>query len=406
MFTEELYKDTTKKLEVKLVRNEESLLTSWQISDFISQLTKHYYKNELLNTISLALKHGVSPKNIIIFEDSFEINNPYANLRDLLNFEKTLDVRTFYHLGEPISMFPNQEIIAINSVFSYFRRINKILGSNRIPRISKNMLQKYYAKIRDKQSHESIIDEIETLAFSYVQESANPNINEETFDKRVKKLTKESLSSYSKYEKELETIQILSDKLEANDTDTFKNNKYQQLERDYYNSFFSKFEGLKRPIVGIFNNETQEVQILCQGFLTKAKHDSSRFLDMKSISHNSPYEALFTIGIPIVVPLISVLNVAITTRSLDNEYTESEAKRELAENNVIETLRRLDSLTDIEEIKAVEEIPQEYIKNNIKEVRELNSRRFQEPIEKYGFVNCKIEVNVIQQASPKQLSNT
>ena len=135
--------------------------------------------------------------------------------------------------------------------------------------------------------------------------------------------------------------------------------------------------------------------------MNRAKHDPSRFLDLKSISHNSPYEAIFTIGIPIVVSLISVLNVALIKRSIERESSETEREREEAEERVVETIKRLESLTEIEEVKSVEEIPQKYIQQTVKEMREQNSWRFQEPIEKYGFVNCNIEVSVVDGSSSK-----
>jgi hypothetical protein len=53
--------------------------------------------------------------------------------------------------------------------------------------------------------------------------------------------------------------------------------------------------------------------------MNKAKHDPSRFLDLKRISHNSQYEAIFNFGIPIIIPLIAVLNVALTSRRLETE---------------------------------------------------------------------------------------
>lgn len=402
MFVEEFYKDNTMKLEVKLARNNEALLTSWQISDFISQLTKHYYKNELLNTISLALKHGIPPKDIIIFEESFEINNAYSNINGLLDFTSYSDVKTFYHLGEPISMFPNEEVASIHSAFSHFRKTNEILGRYKFSRLSKNKLKLYYTMIREKTSHKEVITHMENLAKEIVREAGNPDTNRVLFHKNIENLTKYTLEKYSDYKKNFDSLEILASSLENNNFDILGQAKYRQLERQYFNAFFSKFESLKRPIVGIFYSDTQKVQIFCQSFMNKTKHDPSRFLDLKSISHNSPYEAIFTLGVPIVVSLIGVLNVALNTRSLGKESEDSITERREAEIRVAQTIERLESLTEIEEVKSVEEIPQQYIKRHVKEIRELNTRKFQEPIEKYGFVNSNIEVTVVDSSPTKQ----
>ena len=107
---------------------------------FYFSINKALLQNELLNTISLALKHGISPKDIIIFEESFEINNAYSNINGLLDFTSHSDVKAFYHLGEPISMFPNEEVASIHSAFSHFRKTNEILGRYKFSRLSKTNL--------------------------------------------------------------------------------------------------------------------------------------------------------------------------------------------------------------------------------------------------------------------------
>ena len=100
--------------------------------------------------------------------------------------------------------------------------------------------------------------------------------------------------------------------------------------------------------------------------------------------------------------MIGVLNVALNTRSLSKESEDSIKERREAEIRVAQTIERLESLTEIEEIKSVEEIPQQYIKRHVKDIRELNTRKFQEPIEKYGFVNSNIEVTVVDSSPTKQ----
>ncbi|WP_077324641.1 hypothetical protein [Virgibacillus siamensis] len=398
MFNEEEYKNTTKKLEVKFKRTEDDLLTSWQISDFISQLTKHYYKNELMNTISLALKHGISPKNIIIFNESFEINNSYQNI-GLLDLTKSADVKTFYHLLDPISMFPDEEITKIRLTFAYFRGINELLYHYQFSRLDKNNLIKYYTNVKNGLPYNEVIEDIESLAFEIVKETAIDERNKENFRKATKELTSKTIASFVSFEKDKPSLDILMESIEENDFTNFKNTTYQKLEIDYFNDFFTKFESLKRPIIGIYSPENKKVQILCDSFINKTKHDPSKFLDLKSISHNSPYEAIFHIGLTIVVPLITILSVSVNSRQLLEESTTSAQEREEAEARIEKTIQELQPATEIEEIKAVDEIPQDYIRNKMKENYNQNTQKFIEPVEKYGFANHRIEVRVFDTSS-------
>jgi hypothetical protein len=398
VFNEEIYKNTTKKLEVKFKRTEDDLLTSWQISDFISQLTKHYYKNELMNTISLALKQGISPKNIIIFKESFEINNSYQNI-GLLDLTKSTDVKTFYHLLDPISMFPDEEITKIRLIFAYFRGINELLYQYQFSRLDKNNLIKYYSNIKKGVTFNEIINEIQSLAFEIVKETASSDKNKENFEKSTKELTYEAINSFAKFERDKPFLDILIESIENNDFNIFNDSTYQKLEHDYFNDFFAKFVSLGRPIIGIYYPDNKKVQILCDSFINKTKQDPSKFLDLKSISHNSPYEAIFHIGLTIVVPLITILSVSLNSRQLLDESHTSTQEREEAEARIERTIQELKPATESEEIKAVDEIPQDYIRIRMKDNYNQNTQKFIEPIEKYGFANHRIEVRIFDTSS-------
>ena len=311
------------------MRTENDLLTSWQISDFISQLTKHYYKNELMNTISLALKNGISPKNIIIFNESFEINNHYQNI-GTLDFTKSLDVKTFYHLLDPISMVPNEEISKIKLIFSYFRGINELLYHFHFSRLDKNNLFKYYTKLKDGLSYKEVIEDIKNLALEIIKESATAGNSKKRIRKSIDELTFKTISLGTNFEKDKNLLNTLIESIEKNDFTPFQESTYQRLESEYLNEFFTKFESLKRPIIGIYYPDNKKVQILCDSFINKTKYDPSKFLDLKSISHNSPYEVIFHIGLTIVVPLISILSVSLNSRKLIEESNTSKHEREEA----------------------------------------------------------------------------
>ena len=70
--TEKIYKN---RIEVKFQSTDEKPLSGFQLPEFMNNLSKYYYKLDLINEISRYINEGSEVKNIFIISDSFEVNN-------------------------------------------------------------------------------------------------------------------------------------------------------------------------------------------------------------------------------------------------------------------------------------------------------------------------------------------
>lgn len=82
------------RVNLEMKRDGEKLLSSWQISSFIENLSRSYYKNELLNTIESYINKGTDLENIFIIDESFKLNNIYKNL-GILNLRNERDAKPY-----------------------------------------------------------------------------------------------------------------------------------------------------------------------------------------------------------------------------------------------------------------------------------------------------------------------
>lgn len=397
MFKETELKDYDTQLRVTLRRNKKDLLSPWQISNFVSTISSHYYKNELLNTISLALKEGIQPENIFIFSNSFNLYNSYSTL-DVIDLNEGNGVKEFYHLGTPISLFPNEFLIKLNIAFGYFRKANEILGRYDLLRINKDYLLGVINDIKSEQNNmENILERIRLLAIKQAGSSENKDFNMKQLEESLLNSYQKNLKNYKEFNKEQVVIESLIRDIKNNEIYHFESgSKYGQLERKYFSQFFTKLNDLKRPIVAIYNKDKNRIQILCGSFINNTKRDN-KFLDIKQISHNSPYLICFYIGVSVALPLIPLLKSIKLETEINNEEEELRREEVKTDKEIEEMLTLLAKLKDLPENKAVEEVTTKYLHEKIKEQQGINNEKFRKPIEKYGFDNRYLEIENIDE---------
>ncbi|MCU5063565.1 hypothetical protein OB986_20295 [Bacillus cereus] len=396
IFREKELKDYDTKLRITLKRNKDELLSPWQISNFISTISSHYYKNELLNTISLALKEGIEPENIFIFNNSFNLYNSYANL-DIIDLNDINGVKEFYHLGNPISLFPNEFLIKINIIFGYFRKANEILHRYNLSRMNKDILGDFITDIKHYENTiERVLDEIHNNAVEVIDSSKNKDFNIKQIKNSLSTSRRKYVNDYDEFLKEQINLEILINDVKSNIISSFKKDeKYGHLEREYFSNFFGKLNDLKRPIVAIYNKEENRIQILCSGFINSQKRDN-KFLDIKEISHNSPYLICFYIGVSVVLPLIPVLKSIKLKNTIEQEEEELIREELKTDEELEEILRELEELETLPENTAVNEVKTEFLHEKISLYQESNNEKFRKPIEKFEFDNRNIDIEKVE----------
>lgn len=396
MFNEDLYKDYSKKLELSLIRDNEGLLSSWQISNMIEQLSKYYYKNEIINTMSIALKEGVKPENIFIFHDSFKINNLYTDL-DVLDLNDVNGAKEFYHFGQPIGLFPNEKLEKIKISFRFFRDINMLFNSKNLNWLDKDYLVEIIRLITLNRPMDLIFDKIEEYAFSTISINKNDDVNIQQLITSVKKIKKSTIKNFDKLEDDLIIINILKEYLQDNDISILRDDKYKQHESKYFNAFHVKFEKLLRPVVGIYYPNSNKVKILCTKLIDKKEQKSrnSRFLDIKNLSHNSPYILDLFIGITAVPSLISILTYIKNNNQLKKEEQKATTLANNSDKELSNVLNLLETINKKEEFKAIHEISNDYVKDSLIKSQNINNEKFKEPIKRYGFANNNINIKIV-----------
>ncbi|MCP3026894.1 hypothetical protein [Halobacillus sp. A5] len=402
MFNEKEHKDYETRVELTLKRKEEGLLSPWQISNLVSKMSSYYYKNELLNTISLAIENGIRPNNIFIMDDSFNVNRSYSYV-NTFDLNKINDVKNFYHLGVPTSLFPNKTLLRVKLSFTYFSKIYTYLNSKNLDRPDKQKLIDIVDLCTKYNDIEEALNMIKDMAENIIIYNANPQLNKRKLIKKVNEIYDEIYNRYHQFEKEEPLISTLEAELSEGYTDLLrtKDKNYNRIENEYFNKFFKIIADLTRPIVGIYYPETNSIQILCYSFINQQARDN-KFIDIKTISHNSPYLICLLIGIAVASPLLKTFKDLEDDRTLENNEMRLSGEDENTREELEEMFDQIEFIDNKPENKSIDNMENDYLKDKLDSNRSKNDAKFNEPISNYNFNNTHIEIKIIKDIDNQQ----
>lgn len=391
--------DTYKKVVIEkdyrvnlvMKRDGDKLLSSWQISAFIENLSRSYYKNELLNTIESYINRGTSLENIFIIDESFKLNNLYRNL-DTLNLRNEKDAKQLYHLGKPIGMIPNEKLIKTNLLFDIFRKTNETLWRYRIKGLNKNYLSSLINfAMDDKATMKEIKEKVINLAIEnynqFLQEETKNNQYNAKIDRKslvnyIEKNILYIMNSYQKIESNFVNIAIVKEDIFGNDNKNIASISADLL--GYFNKFKVTFDNLMRPVVGIYSPEDNSMEIVCKDFIDKTLYTekNKRFLDIKNISRNSPLTVAVLLGIGGLTFLSRHITVVMDERLLQKKQVESHVP--INEEKEIENLiNEIKQVIEGRESTHVTEVAHDIMDS----LRKDNEAKFIETAKDYGFLN-------------------
>ena len=292
------------KLQLSAQKSDETLYTNWQISKISNDFSEFYYKSVLLHDISTNIDRGVLKNHVIIFNSSININNQYSKYSTPeLDLSNPADILKYYHLGSPISLHPNRQILILHELFEayrvYFSLINKYklnLGSKKD---DLSILYGISLEYLDKRLDLQLVTFFESRVIE----------NNEFLSERKDECIKEIRTHFKNHEDKFKKI--------IEDLDERKPSKQ-------FNYVFNRFE---RPIVGI-KLTNDKFKLLGSDFFVQSKftYSNSRFLETNSIKQNSPLEIILTMS-PIIIPNLllilrekkSLLMQQSTNNNLDQE---------------------------------------------------------------------------------------
>ncbi|MES9665786.1 hypothetical protein [Bacillus nitratireducens] len=379
--------ENTYRAEIQLKRDENKLLSSWQISAFIECLSRSYYKNELLNTIESFIRKGGDVENIFIMDESFKLNKKFKGL-NTLNLRNKVDAKTLFHIGKPIGMFPNERIIKISFLFEIFKKMNETLGSFKIAGLSKDYLSEliYYA-VNNKFTIEAIKVKVLDLVKIGINEQIQKDKKNIKMDqKKLEDVLEDSLSyPFSKYLKiESDFVNISIVKVDILNNNINNMDKIPSELLSYFNKFKLVFDKLVRPVVGIYNPDNDIVEILCSDFIDKTSYDeqNKRFLDIRSVSRNSPLSVCAILG----VGGLTLLSKYITVK-LDEKLLCENKESKVTEDKEIEKLMNEINSAIMDKENNIDQNIANVSQELLDKLSEANEKKFVDMAKGYGFLN-------------------
>jgi hypothetical protein len=290
-----------KKIEITFRREKGGMLTSWELSSLLNNVSSNYYKNELLRLVLNKVGNGTDAKDVVILDNSFQFDKSYNKLQEI-NLGNPDSLKWMYQIGKPISMLPNQDVFRIYLLFDTFARINQLFYGKQIRRLDRKTL---FGFVDTNKNFDECLDNINEYALDqveyYEKQSEIEELNKKKEEKDIfstKKKIGEIVESAKKedeaYRKDEELMKKFIDEAEKDKSD-LENDEYSRIKAAYFVPFFDRFTTLSRPLIGIYSKQKQKISILGINHINRDKRDEE-FFDIKSISHESPVKITLAVG--------------------------------------------------------------------------------------------------------------
>ena len=389
-FKEYEFKEIQKRIRIKYIRESNVNLNPWEITNFVSRISSCFYKLELLNTIAIAINQGVVLNRIFIMDREYKLNTKYAGLSCIdLNM---LGINKIYSVGKPISLTPDKSIYQIRFLFEYLYDLNRILyraGKRRITG-------------RDRaEAFDFLIQKGLIAALEEIEKTALDKMTFDAAQKEVDELRKEKTKIEKKYLNYIEderNCPALESRLNLNEKMIREDEE--QLVRKYYHAFFDYFTKLQRPVVGIYNPETRQIQILCADYFDYTINYNT-YIDLKSITHNSPIMSEIEAGFSIAamhkaekraeeLHVLEKKKYELEIRNLQMDYTLKQ--QEAVKNTLdiyarkIEIQRELNRMADRQEADGISGLDDSYSSEKLLQTFEKVRKGYSEVLRTNQFV--------------------
>ncbi|MGL5614439.1 hypothetical protein, partial [Cetobacterium sp.] len=318
--------------------------------------------------------------------ESFNYKTTYKFLKEsnILKLNNIKEFKNFYHFGNPISLIPNEDIKYLNLKFQLFRDINTYLGKRTGKKISKDDFHEVIFQKNDD------FHEILNL-IKFAKDISNDERKQIMHEVRVKiDKVSEQLKIFRKDSFE---INYLTRCINSNDIEAIK--EKQKIEETYFKTFEKTFINLDKPVVGVYNSEKKEVEILSPSFIIKESR-TERFLDIKEISHNSPTYVKVGIGTIFANTLMRMgNNVLAKIKGTDSEtiYDEKLAKEINEINELLDYKELVDEMKQViidEKLNCNEEIENQYLKNIVGGLKKNTEDKVIDTMQEYKFEYDKL----------------
>lgn len=264
-------KNLQKKVIVKSV--DSNNMSNWQITYTIDTLTTVNNKFDILDKLNYLINNGIDRKNIFVTDKSFLISTNYKTYYSKGNVigKNGAKIIKAANLGRLITMEYNEEIVRINCLFEYYKRINSIISNALNIRLRHCFLEDAFREIFISDIGDAcmkLCDGAIQQIYDLFERQLKPNYE------RREKIINQIINSYKK------DFGKLLQKSEKNGADCSKKFEY----------CFNRFD---RPVVGVYNDREKCFEILNADQMYKNGEESINRIRLFNISKNSPVEMIF-----------------------------------------------------------------------------------------------------------------
>ena len=301
MFDDYDFKNTGKRIKMCFRQVREETMYPWEIAGFLNELNTSYYKFELLNSVSSALKNGISPDDIFIFDSSLPLYERYSSL-NLVSEE--ISGETFYRIGLPYPLKPNAFIYQYHLLCEAFSTVNSFLYSNHVRPLRINNINSAYRRLINDS-----LDEAELLVIALACESIEKNKeNSAKKNKPAINIGREDvISSLSRYQKKkaklLKNVEIL-ETLSSVELLALEKSKFKEEKRlnSVNSAFFYYFQKTIRPLVCARVGDGQ-IRVLGRSLVNKTEATG---LELIQATRNSPLLTEIGAGVSILQTVFGI----------------------------------------------------------------------------------------------------
>jgi hypothetical protein len=243
-------------------------MSNWQITYTIDTLTTVNNKFDVLNKVNDLINQGISKKNIFVTDKSFLISTNYKTYfekGDILDNTSSM-ITKVASIGRIITMEYNEDVVKINSLIEYYKKLNSIMNESLRCRLRGKYLSESYSLL----FRNSLAEAYESLTKGAQQQITD------IFEKYLS-------PDYKKMNRLLEKIEHEKDK-------QYSKNKiqFERIALDSAKKFEHTFNRFDRPVLGIYDDLKHTFKIINTDQMYKNGEESDKQIKLKSMSKNSP----------------------------------------------------------------------------------------------------------------------
>lgn len=377
MFDDYDYKNTDKRILMRFVQERDEPMYPWEIAAFLNRLNTVYYKYDLLNSVCSALNHGIAPTDIFIFDQSLPLYRRYAAM-NLLN--ERFAAKHFYSVGLPYPLVPSPDIYAYNLLYQAFSTINSFLYRSHVQPLRTDSVAVAYDVLQ-----ESGLDSAETqiveLAIERAAKSAEAakQYNKDKIEIGEVEIWG-ALAKYKERKAQLgEDLRYLSGLDDERRLEVLsESGRQSRRAAKILLAFFQYFDKTARPLV-CARVAPGKFRVLGRSLINKRERTG---LELLEATRNSPLGVLVEGGIAAVQAIRrdgreqELHELEVQKKKIQIAREEELLYQERLKTEALQATlaQQLDNFTRNTDMKAVEQLPDSFLKRRIEKAYGVERR--------------------------------